>query len=95
MPINRSFSGRNRDVHNHGGRLPPGQSLTEGFPVLTAGPHPKSLGAWRLALDLEGRCAAGSRLDLERIPGPAPDRAGGRYPLRYHLVEIPTPAGAV
>ena len=40
MPINRSFSGRNRDVHNHGGRLPPGQSLTEGFPVLTAGPTP-------------------------------------------------------
>lgn len=52
MPINRSFSGRNRDVHNHGGRLPPGQSLTEGFPVLTAGPTPKALalGDWRLTL---------------------------------------------
>ena len=33
--------------HNHGGRLPPGQSLTEGFPVLTAGPTPKP---WRLAI---------------------------------------------
>ncbi len=41
MPINRSFSGRNRGANNHGGRLPPGQSLTEGFPVLTAGPIPR------------------------------------------------------
>jgi hypothetical protein len=39
MPINRSFLGRNRGVDNHGGRLPPGQSLTESFPVLTSGLH--------------------------------------------------------
>lgn len=42
MPINRSFSGRNRGANNHGGRLPPGQSLTDGFPVLTAGPAPRA-----------------------------------------------------
>ncbi len=52
MPINRSFMGRNRGGDNHGGRLPPGQSLTDGFPVLTAGPTPRALsrGDWQLAL---------------------------------------------
>ena len=52
MPINRSFGGRNRGVDNHGGRLPPGQSLTDGFPVLTAGPAPRppSLADWGLTL---------------------------------------------
>jgi len=44
--------GRNRGGDNHGGRLPPGQSLTDGFPVLTAGPTPRALsrGDWQLAL---------------------------------------------
>ena len=52
MPINRSFGGRNRGANTHGGRLPPGQSLTDGFPVLTAGPRPRpvSLADWRLTL---------------------------------------------
>ena len=52
MPINRSFSGRNRGQDNHGGRLPPGQSLTDGFPVLTAGPAPRArnLADWALTL---------------------------------------------
>jgi len=52
MPINRSFMGRNCGGDNHGGRLPPGQSLTDGFPVLTAGPTPRALsrGDWQLAL---------------------------------------------
>ncbi len=52
MPINRSFMGRNRGGNDHGGRLPPGQSLTNGFPILTAGPRPRALPRedWRLAL---------------------------------------------
>ena len=41
MPINRSFGGRNRGANPHGGRLPPGQSLVDNFPVLTAGPAPR------------------------------------------------------
>ncbi len=52
MPINRSFMGRNRGGNDHGGRLPPGQSLTTGFPVLTAGPTPRAQprSDWRLSL---------------------------------------------
>jgi DMSO/TMAO reductase YedYZ molybdopterin-dependent catalytic subunit len=60
MPINRSFSGRNRGVDNHGGRLPPGQSLTDGFPVLTAGPTPRarSNDDWLLTLKIGPRPVA-------------------------------------
>lgn len=52
MPINLSSGGRNRGGNNHGGRLPPGQSLVNGFPVLTAGPapHPPNLSDWKLTL---------------------------------------------
>ncbi|TXI78802.1 MAG: sulfite oxidase-like oxidoreductase [Flavobacteriales bacterium] len=54
MPINRSFGGRNRGADNHGGRLPPGQSLTDGFPVLTAGPTPRtpSSADWGLTIKI-------------------------------------------
>jgi DMSO/TMAO reductase YedYZ molybdopterin-dependent catalytic subunit len=57
MPINRSFSGRNRNVDNHGGRLPPGQSLTDGFPVMTSGATPAEpdLKDWRLKLKVGPR----------------------------------------
>ena len=60
MPINRSFSGRNRGGNNHGGRLPPGQSLTDGFPVLTAGPtpRPRSNDDWLLTLKVGPRPVA-------------------------------------
>ena len=40
MPTNRAFGGRKRDADSRGRRLPPGQSLTDNFPVLTAGPGP-------------------------------------------------------
>ena len=60
MPINRSFLGRNRGVDNHGGRLPPGQSLTEGFPVLTHGPspRPRSDDEWVLTMKVGPRLVA-------------------------------------
>src|ERR671925_1700587 len=38
-PISRGFTGRRRPVADPG-RLPPGQYLTEDFPVLSAGPTP-------------------------------------------------------
>jgi DMSO/TMAO reductase YedYZ molybdopterin-dependent catalytic subunit len=37
--VTRGFFGRGRPTE-YGDRLPPGQSLTEGFPVLSAGPTP-------------------------------------------------------
>ena len=48
--VTRGFTGRNRPA-DLGTRLPPGQSLTEGFPVLSAGPTPRiSTDKWRFAL---------------------------------------------
>jgi hypothetical protein len=37
--FSRGFLGRRREVAE-AGRLPPGQYLTDGFPVLSAGPTP-------------------------------------------------------
>lgn len=57
MPVNRSFSGRERRADKYHGRLPPGQSLTDGFPILTAGPAPlvPSLADWSLTLKVGPR----------------------------------------
>lgn len=40
MVVTRGFFGRGRQ-EGYGERLPPGQSATEGFPVLSAGPTPQ------------------------------------------------------
>jgi DMSO/TMAO reductase YedYZ molybdopterin-dependent catalytic subunit len=50
-PISRGFRGRRRaDVDPS--RLPPGQYLETGFPVLSAGPTPRTpLDRWSLAID--------------------------------------------
>lgn len=52
-PISRGFRARPRpDVDR--ARVPPGQSLTSDFPVLSAGPTPQpDLAAWRFGLDLD------------------------------------------
>jgi len=51
----RGFSGRGRPAGTNG-RLPPGQFLTDEFPVLSAGPTPRiSLEPWRFTLRLGPR----------------------------------------
>lgn len=51
----RGFGGR-RPAAAQAGRIPPGQSLTEDFPVLSAGPTPRvDLADWRFALKLGPR----------------------------------------
>lgn len=51
--ISRGFRGRGRQ-EDSSGRLPPGQYLTEGFPVLSAGPTPRTpLSTWTFAVDGE------------------------------------------
>jgi DMSO/TMAO reductase YedYZ molybdopterin-dependent catalytic subunit len=52
MPrISRGFRGR-REPEAEQARLPPGQYLTRDFPVLSAGPTPRTdLAAWTFALD--------------------------------------------
>jgi DMSO/TMAO reductase YedYZ molybdopterin-dependent catalytic subunit len=49
--ISRGFSGRNRD---HNPELPPGQYLTEDFPVLSAGPTPEiEIADWTFTVQTE------------------------------------------
>ena len=45
-PVSRGFLGRRRPVADPS-RLPPGQYLETGFPVLSAGPTPQRGGLWR------------------------------------------------
>ena len=50
--VSRGFTGRRRTPGEVGDRLPPGQYLEPGFPVLTAGPTPDVATAeWRLRID--------------------------------------------
>lgn len=49
--ITRGFAGRSREPDS---RLPPGQSLADGWPVLTAGPTPRiDRASWELTIDDE------------------------------------------
>jgi DMSO/TMAO reductase YedYZ molybdopterin-dependent catalytic subunit len=57
-PITRGFFGRRRDAE-YGDRLPPGQYTVKDFPVLTAGPTPRTpLDEW--SFSIEGAVARGS-----------------------------------
>ena len=73
MPlISRGFQGRRRDDDPEG-RLPPGQYLTDDFPVLSAGPTPHTpLDEWTFTI--EGG-AEPVTLDVGGVPG-APARDG-------------------
>ena len=52
-PISRGFRRRHAD-EGEPGRLPPGQYLERGFPVLSAGPTPRpNLDAWSFSIDGE------------------------------------------
>ena len=53
--ISRGFRGRRRVPDAEAGRLPPGQYLTEGFPVLSAGPTPHTpLANWTFSITRSG-----------------------------------------
>lgn len=49
--VSRGFVGRARDPGDNAGRVPPGQYLTDGFPVLSAGPTPQvPLDTWEFSI---------------------------------------------
>jgi len=49
--ISRGFHGRRRDLTGEEGRVPPGQYVTEDFPVLSAGPTPHTaLDTWTFSI---------------------------------------------
>jgi DMSO/TMAO reductase YedYZ molybdopterin-dependent catalytic subunit len=57
-PISRGFRGRRRIPAGEAGRLPPGQYLTGGFPVLSAGPTPHTpLADWTFSITRSGATA--------------------------------------
>jgi DMSO/TMAO reductase YedYZ molybdopterin-dependent catalytic subunit len=50
--ISRGFGGRRRERDEYGDRLPPGQYVEHGWPVLTAGPTPQvEPGDWSFRID--------------------------------------------
>ena len=50
--VSRGFVGRSHDPGARANRVPPGQYLTEGFPVLSAGPTPQiPLDTWSFAIE--------------------------------------------
>jgi len=51
-PISRAFLGRRRRAGGDPSRVPPGQYVTDDFPVLSAGPTPRTpLGEWSFTID--------------------------------------------
>jgi DMSO/TMAO reductase YedYZ molybdopterin-dependent catalytic subunit len=68
MAITRGFSGKRRSANIN--RVPPGQHVTEDFPVLSAGPTPRAaLESWSLALENAGQLLARwSWAEFEALP---------------------------
>jgi DMSO/TMAO reductase YedYZ molybdopterin-dependent catalytic subunit len=54
-PISRGFHGRRREPAGDAGRVPPGQYVTDDFPVLSAGPTPHTpLDKWTFSIRQAG-----------------------------------------
>jgi len=68
--ISRGFSGRRRPPQEVERRLPPGQHLEAGFPVLTAGPTPQvPTAGWTLTVDgAVGRTRSWSWEQFQALP---------------------------
>ena len=66
--VSRGFRGKR--VPGQAGRLPPGQYETRDFPVLSAGPTPRTpLATWDFTLrDLNGRAARWSWSEFQALP---------------------------
>ena len=57
-PVTRGFHGRRREPTGAEGRVPPGQYLTDDFPVLSAGPTPHTpLDRWTFSIRQDGATA--------------------------------------
>ena len=66
--VSRGFRGRRRDDAPDG-RLPPGQYLTGGFPVLSAGPTPHtSLDEWTFTIHPDGEAVRWTWEEFRALP---------------------------
>ena len=85
ISFSRGFRGRRQDPAL-AGRIPPGQYLTQDFPVLSAGPTPRTpLDRWDLqflAMSIRRR-----RWTWEEFLALCPRDFHRRYPLRHQMVE--------
>ena len=68
-PISRGFHRRHQDSAENAGRIPPGQYLTKGFPVLSAGPTPHTaLGQWTFSVGRSGQQKTWSWAEFRALP---------------------------
>ena len=83
--VTRGFTGR-QQAPDIAKRLPPGQSLTEDFPVLSAGPTPHvSLGDWSFTLKVGPKpVAKWNWAEFNALPK---THQIARHPLRDQMVE--------
>ncbi len=67
--VSRGFVGKRRR-EGPAGRVPPGQYVTDDFPVLSAGPTPRvPLDQWRFAIEQEGKeVASWSWEEFQQLP---------------------------
>src|SRR5258708_38671145 len=71
-PISRGFRGRRRDLAGAEDRVPPGQYVTDDFPVLSAGPTPPTpLDQWTVSVPPGGDTARARGWDGMTAPPPA------------------------
>ena len=73
-PISRGFRGRRRD-DAPSDRVPPGQYVTDDFPVLSAGPTPRP--SWRLVARSWSAPSGPARPRPARPPTASPTTTGG------------------
>ena len=91
-PVSRGFHGRRRDEDAAPGRVPPGQYVTEDFPVLSACPTPHAaMAEWSFSVRQGG--AELRSWTWDEIPGAARGGDHRRHPLRHPLVEARHRAG--
>ncbi len=65
--VSRGFRRRRSTPEELADRVPPGQYVERGFPVLTAGPTPRiDTDAWGFRID--GMVGSRARVDLGRVP---------------------------
>ena len=85
-PVSRGFRHLRRPSAGEEGRVPPGQYVTQGFPVLSAGPTPHTpLPEWTFSIRQGGdTLKSWTWPEFRALPGR--DRHGG-HPLRDPLVQ--------
>jgi len=68
-PVSRGFHRRRQDPAANAGRVPPGQYVTEDFPVLSAGPTPHTaLDRWSFSVGRRGQQKTWSWAEFRDLP---------------------------